>query len=661
MGLIDSLTGWVTIGYKARTEEAKAKIKELSGEQKKAAKEAADALDAQGKAADSLATQWAKGSAVIGATFLVARDGLRTYRDDVRLHLGSAGVDIDQLSEAYDGLRTQQDLMTLAQAGHQGAWKLTTGQIERVIGGMRALEKKGYEVDKVFERFTENLKKGSLEGLDDFGISLQSTGDKSKDLQLLMNALGREVLDVGGNFEKAGDAATRATVRMEDGLTRVRSVVGKVTAGLLDMAAAYGEGIGQAIFGNLPEDNGPGAKASVYAEQFARVGGVSVNDPNGIRIGNRKSADFLFAQPSDANAAAGRALAAFSSAVRQGMIGRGPLATATPQEFADMMAGLPKDWQLVDGFLADRAKLLEGKLQERFVANGRSAATGLVTGFKNAWAAQAEKNKRGGRGRGGRGQAAGPEGDTFFDVLVGTAGGFYDFALDFGQAKAAGAAAAQGRLDALGNASMLSDIEAAKASVLELKTVLEEAAQEKETWLESVFGPLEDFDAYTSALTTMTDVAQAAWGTVITAIANGEELSAGKIRKAIGNVLAAKAVDLGSDGLAAILRGAYHIATGDPRGPGEIAAGAAMSAGALAIAGAARAIGGSSASMPSGRGGGGGATRDGGVGRRTNDEGRPNYVVLGSSFDDWSPRQRARQVYRAVNNTTTVYRPPEGS
>ena len=63
-------------------------------------------------------------------------------------------------------------------------------------------------------------------GIDEFGISLKDTGDKATDLRQLMRELGRQVVDVGGNFDKAGDSAQRALVKMEDGFTRVRVAAG---------------------------------------------------------------------------------------------------------------------------------------------------------------------------------------------------------------------------------------------------------------------------------------------------------------------------------------------------------------------------------------------------------------------------------------------------
>ena len=75
---------------------------------------------------------FAKGAAIIGGAIAVGRSGLKAYREETRLMAGAAGVDIDRLSDSWDGLKTRMDLLTLAQAGHRGAWKLTTGQLEQV-------------------------------------------------------------------------------------------------------------------------------------------------------------------------------------------------------------------------------------------------------------------------------------------------------------------------------------------------------------------------------------------------------------------------------------------------------------------------------------------------------------------------------------------------
>ena len=447
MGIFGAIAaGVVAIKYTANVDEAVAAVKGLSGEQKKAAKQAVEAHKQEREEFKKKVEEFGKGAAIIGGALLVARNGLQAYREESRLMAGAAGVDIGELSDAYDGLRTRTELLTLAQAGHQGAWKLTTAQIENVIGGMRALEKKGFDSQQVFERFTDVIKKGKLEGLDDFGLSLKATGNQTDDLKVLMSALGREVLDVGANFEMAGDATTRATTRMVDGVTRVRVIVGEATNALIDMAASFGEGWGQAIFGNLPQDVGTGGRADVYEQRFSGLRGATVNDPNKIRIGNQKGADFLFAQPKDADIAAARTLANFKTALNKGMQGWGPLATASPEDFARVINGLPKDWRLVDEGLAKNVDAMQARLTDRFNKVGVDAAQGILTGFKNALSknrADVARSRGGGRGRAAN-DNLGP--GLFFGAVGTVAGAVERLASETGAGHAESAGPAGGQL-----------------------------------------------------------------------------------------------------------------------------------------------------------------------------------------------------------------------
>ena len=94
-GLGSIVEGVVALRYEANIDQAKAKVKELSGEQKKAAKEAAEAYKAQGEAWKKNVADFAKGAAAITAGYLVAKNGLQAMREEQRLLSGSAGVDID--------------------------------------------------------------------------------------------------------------------------------------------------------------------------------------------------------------------------------------------------------------------------------------------------------------------------------------------------------------------------------------------------------------------------------------------------------------------------------------------------------------------------------------------------------------------------------------
>jgi hypothetical protein len=635
--------GVVLARYEANIDQAKAKVKELSGEQKKAAKEAAEAYKAQGEAWKKHVGDFAKGAAAITAGYLVAKNGLQAMREEQRLLAGSAGVDIDGLSKAWGGLRTQVELMTFAQAGHQGAWKLTSAQLEQVTAGMRALEAKGNDSQKVFERFTEVLHKGKLEGLDEFGLSLKSTGNQSEDLTILMNALGREVLDVGGNFAKTGDAAQRSIVKMEDGLSRLRITAGKAANAFLDLGVAIGQGLGRLVYGDLPEDNGPGGKASAYAEKFRARRGFNVRSTfDRGRNSDESSLYSIFDNNFSGTDAAGQRLATFSSAVRQGMIGRGPLATASPEEFAKMVAGMPEDWQAIDPFLAKRVDELSVKLTDRFNTVGVDAAKGILHGFKNAL----DRNKRttgGGRGRGSR-RSASDDAPTFFDSIVDTGSAFGGFLQDTANANMAAAAAESQRFgDAqsayrdqmsqrFADAQMVQDIEAGRTSL---------AQQQEQSFLERTFGKLEEFDKYAAGFATLKGAVTdgfAAW-------IEGSESVGAAVRKSVAQSLGAYAIEMAGMAVVSAANGVYHLLNPltAAQGAGELWAAAKYGAAAGALGYMAKELGGGSKSS-------GVASSAAGVGGRgpSNDNRTSAVVIVGDPLGDDSPRERQRRTRRAM-------------
>jgi hypothetical protein len=646
MGIFGAIAdGVVAIRYDVNVDKAVEAVKGLSGEQKKAAKETVEAYKKEREEFKAKVQEFGKGAAIIGGALLVARSGLKAYAEGSGLAAGAAGVSIDDLSKAYDGLRTRTELLTLAQAGHQGAWKLTTGQLEKVIGGMRALEKKGFDSQQVFEKFTDVIKKGKLEGLDDFGLSLKATGDQTQDLKVLMNALGSEVLDVGGNFAKAGDAATRATAQMSDGLTRLRVTVGKLTDGILDMAAAMGRGAAAVIFGSLPDDVGPGGKASAYAGRFRSVRGIGIGGKV-FDTGMGPKVQNLFDQRmTSADEAAGRTLAEFSSGVRQGILGRGPLATKTPEEFARIVAGLPQDWQKVDAELAQRVNVLSGQIEDRFATVGASAARGIWNGLTAAADKNREDTKRG-RSRGGGRVANDNLGPGLFFGAAGRIVGAVDALAGLEDARAAGAAAAQARLDALGNAGMSSDISDAASSAAQIqdafaKVIAEQQAAEsdEQSFLERTFGKLEEFDHYAAAFGTLKNAVTdgfAAW-------IDGSESLGDAIKKSIAGSLRAYAVEMAGKAVVAAAMGVYSLAANPAAAPGYFWSAAKFTAAAGTLGYMAKELGGA--------GGGSTASSAAGVPSR-NASAAPaqsGVVIVGDPLSDDSPRERARRVRRAMN------------
>jgi hypothetical protein len=654
MGLFGDLVGRVVMKYEADTKQARDAVRGLSNEQKKAAKEQAEALDKQTEKVKTWAGEWVKGAAIIGGTLMVAQNSLAKYRDETRLAAGAAGVDIGRLSEAYDGLRTRTELMTLAQAGHQGAWKLTTGQIELVVDGMRALEAKGYDSQKVFERFTEILRKGKTEGIDEFGISLKDTGDKATDLRQLMRELGRQVADVGGNFDRAGDDAQRALVRMEDGLARVRTMAGEATSSILGYAAAAGTGLGRLVFGELTVAGGNDLAPAQYARalQIARGGLTQQGRDFSFGYTNR-----VFVNPSDKDVADAKAIDAFRQNLRR---------LRTVDELDKALAKLPSDWKSVDANLIDRVDRYRQEIARKTIDE-------MATGMKSALALASTKGgakptprRTGGRG-GMRGEA--PTGGTFLDEAIGYGRDFYAFAM--GEAERAGEAS-RGRLGldmietqstGRGILSMLGDDEtrAALADLQKTFADLAAAAPHGETWLATMFGPIDEIDAYDEAFSTLGATVQGVSNGMFKAWSENKSATMATLRELAAGEIALEGQKLWARGTSGILTGAFNLAIGNPAGASQIAAGSAMLAGAAAIGALARTIGGSS-STPSTSAPGGGRSAASGRGGGASGErgGDRTVIVMTSAVMEASERQRERQTYRALTRRGTVYLPPGG-
>jgi hypothetical protein len=171
-----------------------------------------------------------------------------------------------------------------------------------------------------------------------------------------------------------------------------------------------------------------------------------------------------------------------------------------------------------------------------------------------------------------------------------------------------------------------------------------------QSYLETMFGPIEDFKAYEAAfgsLQTATSSAMSAW-------ISGSVSLGTAIKKGIGDALGALASQLMVESLK---HGAYAIgslAFGDVAGAARHAAAAAVfGTGAVTAATVARSLGGHASAAPGASGSGGSSsgtssgagTADSGPDvrdHRTNaPTGGPMYFIVGEHFSQESPRQKA--------------------
>jgi hypothetical protein len=186
----------------------------------------------------------------------------------------------------------------------------------------------------------------------------------------------------------------------------------------------------------------------------------------------------------------------------------------------------------------------------------------------------------------------------------------------------------------------------------------ESSGRRNDSYLATMFGPIEEFNAYATAfgtLTTATQTAMQAW------ISGSESLGAA-IKKGLGAALGGLATSLAVESLK---HGAYalgSLAFGDIRGAGQHgAAAAAFGAGAAAAAVAAKQLGGSGGSAPAGGGRdqrGGGEGGEGGRGNggtvnsnRTREAGGVERIyIIDDQFSDLTPRQRMLAIEKKMRD-----------
>lgn len=241
MGLFDSLTSKVGIEYTVEVEQAKAKVRELSGEQKKAAREHADALDKQSKAHDLMVNRLTIGIGIAVSAYAIGKNALATFEESSRLAAATAGVHLKALQVASGGLKTELELLQFASDGMNNKFHLTQAELEGVLVGMRAFVKEGKSQEMVSKAIGEAIRKGEVEPLKEAGIAFDESTAKVDKKRAVLDALAGATQRAGTSLEMAGDNSRRMAVRFEDATDKLQTGIGRVVesmAPLLESLAA---------------------------------------------------------------------------------------------------------------------------------------------------------------------------------------------------------------------------------------------------------------------------------------------------------------------------------------------------------------------------------------------------------------------------------------
>ena len=629
------VVGKVVTKYEADVKEHVAELKKLRGEQRKQAQDAIDGLEKQNKAWNDHKVRAGIALAGVAASVVIAKASFDEFKRTAELSAGAASISVDRLKVAAGGLKTQMELLTLAQAGARGAFHLNTVEMETVVKGMRALEAQGFKTEEVTNKITKAIQEGAVSQLEEFGIKLQSTGTIAGDKQLVLEALAAEIKEVGGNYAKAGDDVSRAGVMWSDTLHSVKLAIGSLVVSMGPMIESLGKAVG--LIGSL-------------ADLVGKLPGLGGGGGNGD---GKLPADYGITAPESVGTTTGKVMWAPGFALFDmldqavngdgGAMDRRTMAHLAP-ESSNTAIYNPNSW-LVRQALEEKKKREDAtlsrwraRMQEQLDKQRRTALefrdrTGI--GKLGTWLNQAgmglgfiESN----RAKPTRGR---DEEEFFLDYAQGsdTPEGGYRTDIDMSEPK-------NQYVWATSHSNRLKEIGASIRAGGEQN----DAQTQREKMLEGIFGPVSEFEAYATGFQLLETAASSAFEAWMT----GSKGVAAAMKEAVAGF----AKGLAHEALLQAMRHTAHgigmLAFPDPLAKVSAAqhfkAAAIWGGVAIAAGGAARALGGGSGGGASA----GGYSARGGLASGGGGGSRNVTIVLGGSADGESPRSNSRRVARAL-------------
>ena len=606
MGLLD-FTSKVLTEYKADISDHKAKVKELTGAQRDLAAEELKSAQARNKQIDDQISGLGKVAFAVGtavAAIKVGQAGFEEYTKFQKLSAQVSSETLDKLKSASGGLRSEMDLLSFAAKTQHATFKLNADQQAVALQAMRALEKQGFDTEKVFEQVTKAVMEANGEGLKEFGISVDNGKDKAEAFKNVMTALSGEVRKVGGDLNQEGDDVRRMGVQWDDAMSKLKRAIGEIVVALGPLLSLVGDIAGAvgSVVGKLS------SVVSTLLQPISLPGQASLGTIIAASLVRQQTADAM-SQSAGADAvAANTGSYAFSSEVDPRVAAR----------YA-------------------QASLVRWKKITEALKKAKAEAYGEATGAKIGGARSVGRI-------GGSVASDGLGAPGTFDLGVGSGinvGGFaFETSLGSGIRDDFGAPGGlQGLIDQRG-ADILSGQDGAAQA----------AGEQRQNKLERIFGPISDFNAYAAGFKLLEDAVTSAFSAWV----SGSKSFAAAIKDAIKQGVMANAIDMFAQ---AIKHGAYalgSLAFGDARGAATHAAAAAkFAAGAVVLGGFAKALGGgdtgSSAST-----GGGAAPIAGASAANQNAPGRPITVILGDEYGAESPRRRQQRAALALEQARRV-------
>jgi hypothetical protein len=614
------VVGKVVTKYEADTSQQIAELKKLKGEQRKQAQEAIDGVNKQAEAWDALKTRGAIALAGLTAAFAIGKAGFEAYHKSITLGAGTAGVDLDRLSQAAGGLKTNMELLQFAAAAMNGRFRLTQAEMETVLKSMSALERSGLAAADVSQKLGDAIRKGEVEPLKELGVAFDETTAKTDKQRAFLDALSKSGKNVGESLPT--DDIRKMGVEFRNSFDTIQQNIGKLVVALSPLVAGIGDVAGATI-------QATGEIIKMAAAIAALPRNIGSQLPGVNKLANRQSDGWNVS------------IAAMLAGNLLGEEGWTKVSKALGSRSGNVAEYGPDGLWSGGAVDIDAMNAEIQALRDRFAADAEEeAASGpdLTSRVKMLQAAAAQskfyrdqiKKKRTGGGR-----ARGGDEWSLWDRAK--------FEID--QLAYRGSRIEQPSGMSEYGASLLGGLSGGEgvdgADPERLARMLGEA-EDRSASLEKIFGPVSEFEAYATGFKLLETAASSAFDAWMT--------GAKGVGAAMKEAVAGFAKSLAIEALMQALRhGAYalgSLAFGDVRGATAHGISAAKWGAVAVVAGvAAKGLGG-------GIGAGGGASAGGYSARgglaSGGGEGRNVTIVLGGSADGESPRSNSRRVARAL-------------
>lgn len=224
--------------YKADISDHKAKIKELSGDQRKMAEEHLKNLEKQNKSLDDHIKMIGKVTIAIGAVTAAGVALWQGWEHNVKKAQLANNVlwsDVSRLKAGFGGLRSEMQTLETTNKLSHAAFKLTGDQMEIVGKSIRQLVREGASWEEATQKVTDSVVKLEGDALKDFGIRVRESKTDAEKFGAIMESLAgkagklTDATKTGAESMQAYQAKfTDAMDRIKDGLGRVAEVIVKI-------------------------------------------------------------------------------------------------------------------------------------------------------------------------------------------------------------------------------------------------------------------------------------------------------------------------------------------------------------------------------------------------------------------------------------------------